>query len=322
MSPERFRRPGVRWQELANDPAMAYHLYAQWATEQQLTEVAGRRSLYLDVPVGVHPDGFDPWWEPDTFVAGASIGAPPDTFFAEGQSWGLPPLHPEGIRRQGYRHVAEVLRRAMSVSEMVRLDHVMGLHRLWVIPEGASARHGAYVQYRADELRAIVALEAHRAGAAVVGEDLGTVPAAVRRAMHRDGMLRSSVWQFGATAENPVPDPIPASLATLGTHDLPPFAAVVADHPDLGRALGPDLVGGLRRCLIHLAASSAAVVLVDLADLWLEKIAQNQPGTGAGENFRLRARQTLSDLQSDPQVTALLRAVDAARRASNGAIDP
>lgn len=296
-----------------DDPAVAYHLYAQWVTEQQLGEVAGHHHLYLDLPVGVHPDGFDPWWEPDAFATGASIGSPPDTFFADGQRWGLPPLHPERIRRQGYRHLIDVVRRAMAHAGVLRLDHVMGLHRLWLVPDGSPATHGAYVRYHDQELRAIVTLEAHRAGTVVVGEDLGTVPGTVRRAMRRDGMLRSSVWQFEASGNNPTPAPVPDALATLGTHDLAPFAAVVADRPELAESLGPDLLQALRRCLVALAAGEAAIVLVDLADLWLETTAQNRPGQPSAENFSLRARRTLAELHDDRAVTALLHAVDTAR---------
>lgn len=314
--------PARQLPDPAADAAMAYHCYVQWAMDRQLADISGRHRLYLDIPVGVHPDGFDPWFEPDAFVTGASVGAPPDDFFTAGQRWGLPPLHPEGLRRQGYRHLIAVLRRAMTHAGMVRLDHVMGLHRLWVVPEGAEARDGAYVRFHAEELRAVVAVESHRAQAVVVGEDLGTVPGSVRRAMRRDGMLRSSVWQFDATAEQPLPAPPPGSLASLGTHDLPPFAAVLAERPELRRALGGDDWQALERCIAHLAASVAPVVLVDLADLWLETSPQNRPGTAAAENFRLRARRTLAELDDDPQVMALLRAVETARRARIGAPRP
>lgn len=311
-------RPAGQLPDPSTDAAMAYHCYVQWAMDRQLADIASRHKLYLDIPVGVHPDGFDPWYEPDAFATGASVGAPPDDFFTDGQRWGLPPFHPEGLRRQGYRHLSAVLKRAMAHAGMVRLDHVMGLHRIWVVPEGAEARHGAYVRFRAEELRAVVALEAHRAHAVVVGEDLGTVPGAVRRAMRRDGMLRSSVWQFDATARHPLPDPLPGSIASLGTHDLPPFAAVLAERTDLRAALGADDYQALARCLAHLGASAAPVVLVDLVDLWLEQSPQNRPGTAATENFRLRARRTLAELHDDPHAMALLRAVDAARRARIG----
>ena len=133
-------------------------------------------------------------------MRGAHGGAPPDLFFAGGQDWAFPPLHPERIRDDGYHYFIGVLRRAFRHAAYLRVDHIMGLQRLYWIPEGFDARHGAYVSYRADELHAVVALEAHRAGAVVVGEDLGTVPDGVRARMAEDRMLRSWVLQFESTA--------------------------------------------------------------------------------------------------------------------------
>jgi 4-alpha-glucanotransferase len=198
-------------------------LYGQWAASEQLAPM--RDLLYLDLPVGVDPEGFDVHTEPDLFVGSVTVGAPPDPFFAAGQNWGFPPLHPEAIRLQGYRHVAAVVRHAMTHAAMVRIDHVMGLHRLFWVPQGTDPRSGVYVRYRADELHAIVVLEASRAGTVVVGEDLGTVPETVRRAMARDGMLSSYVMQFRSTPDDPLPTPPPDALVSFGTHDLPTFAS-------------------------------------------------------------------------------------------------
>ena len=183
-----------------------YHLYAQWAAAQQLASAASSTPLYADLPVGVHPDGFDPLWAPHAFVAGMHGGAPPDLFFEGGQDWSFPPLHPERMREDGYRYFIEILRRAFRHASYLRVDHVMGLQRLYWIPEGFGARHGAYVSYRAEELHALVSLEAHRAGSVVVGEDLGTVPAGVRERMTEDHMLRSWVLQFESKVDDPLPD--------------------------------------------------------------------------------------------------------------------
>ena len=211
-----------------------YHLYAQWAAEHQLAAAsragtdgpgAGRPGLYLDYPIGVHPSGFDPWWSPGSFASGVHGGAPPDDFFAGGQDWAFPPVHPEAERRLGYRYTRAALDQALRHAAVLRVDHVMGLHRLYWIPTGFDGAHGAYVRYPDDELRAIVAVEADRAGASVVGEDLGTVPDEVRQHMATDGMLRSWVFQFEASPEDPLADPPELSLASLGTHDLPRFAA-------------------------------------------------------------------------------------------------
>ncbi len=214
--------PGRVPDDLVDERAFRYHLYCQWVADQQVEEAG---PLYVDVPVGVHPEGFDPFWQPEAFATGAAGGAPPDGFFGGGQNWSFPPLHPEGIRDQRYRYVIGYLRRALSHAACLRIDHVMGLHRLYWVPRGFDARHGAYVRYRPDELHAIVALEATRAGATIVGEDLGTVPAEVRRDMDHDRMLRSWVLQFETTPDVPLP-PVPTQvLASWGTHDLPRFAA-------------------------------------------------------------------------------------------------
>jgi len=331
-----------------------YHCYAQWVADTQLAEAAGHCGLYMDLPVGVHPDGFDAWWRPRAFATGATGGAPPDSFQSAGQDWAINPLHPEGVREDEYRYPIAYLRHAMRYAAAVRIDHVMGLHRLWWIPNGLTPTEGAYVSYRAEELRAVTVLEAARAGVAVVGEDLGTVDPAVRSAMRRDGMLRCHVHQFAATPDDPVPDPPPDSIASLGTHDLPSFAAWWAgldieerlrqgNDPSgpaptergeratlraavegrLGRPASPRQA--LEFLLLHLARGPGCLVLVDLEDLWLETEPQNRPGTGPDEgNFRRRwARLWPDDLRpSDRWPTVVLQHVDGARRAGPGTPAP
>jgi 4-alpha-glucanotransferase len=328
----------------AREPTLEYHLYAQWAAAQQLAAAAAAAPLYADLPIGVHPDGFDPWWAPNAFVSGVHGGAPPDLFFADGQDWAFPPLHPQRMREDGYRYFIDTLRRAFAPASCLRVDHVMGLQRLYWIPQGFDARHGAYVSYRADELHALVALEAHRAGSAVVGEDLGTVPDGVRERMAEDNMLRSWVLQFESTAEEPLPAPPRPVLASWATHDLPRFGSYFwGDDIDENEKVGllsptdaaaerlererwrasllgamgstetsdrPDDVAAaaLRACLDHLAASAADLVLVDLEELWGERQPQNHPGTGTeGANWRRRAVHTLEEARLDAENTDFLR---------------
>jgi 4-alpha-glucanotransferase len=241
---ERHRAPWQRWPSRERDgslpasgspseeAARRYHAFVQWLAEEQLRAVddGARRNgggLIFDLPLGVHPSGYDVWRERHAFAVDASAGAPPDPFFAEGQDWGFPPLHPERVREQGYRYPIACLRHVLRPARVLRLDHVMALHRLFWVPKGLRAKDGVYVRYPAEELYAILTLEATRAGAVVAGEDLGTVPAAVRNALRRRGILRSHVLQFEA---NPNPaaairTPPPDSVASLGTHDLPPFAS-------------------------------------------------------------------------------------------------
>jgi 4-alpha-glucanotransferase len=209
-----------------------YHLYTQWLAHEQITALTKRcraRGLqfYLDLPLGVHPAGYDLWRERDAFASGANVGAPPDAFFNKGQDWGFTPLHPQRLREQGYRYLREVLSFQMRHTGMLRLDHVMSLHRLYWIPQGHSAREGAYVSYPAEELYAILSLESHRHKTVLVGENLGTVPKEVNDAMARHGLRQMYVLQF-AQRPNPraaLAKPPPGSVASLNTHDMPTFAA-------------------------------------------------------------------------------------------------
>jgi 4-alpha-glucanotransferase len=298
-----------------DDERARAHLYAQWVAEQQLAAASG--NLFLDLPIGVHPSGFDPSFEPAAFASGVEGGAPPDRFFPEGQRWSFRPLHPRGAREQRYRHMVAVLRQAMRHASVLRLDHVMGLYRLFWVPSGADATDGVYVRYRDDELRAVVALEAYRSGTAIVGEDLGTVPVEVRLGMLEDRMLRTWVLQFEASPDAPLPDPPELSLASIGTHDLPRFVTFweAPVHASWRQALGGDARRGLRATLDHLAASPARLVLVDVEDLWLERVPHNRPGTGAeAANWRHRCARTLEEIVADEDVAEALGRVDALRR--------
>ncbi|MGD2116508.1 MAG: 4-alpha-glucanotransferase, partial [Acidobacteriota bacterium] len=126
-----------------------YHLYVQWLVHSQMGALA---AVYLDLPLGVHPDSYDLWRHRELFAEGVSAGAPPDPFFSRGQSWGFPPLHPERQRAEGYAHLRRVLSTAMEASGVLRIDHVMALHRLFWVPSGHDATEGAYVRYPAEEL--------------------------------------------------------------------------------------------------------------------------------------------------------------------------
>ncbi|MBC7294540.1 MAG: 4-alpha-glucanotransferase, partial [Thermoleophilia bacterium] len=185
------------------------------------------------LPIGVHPGGFDTWRWPELFALDVSIGAPPDSFFSGGQHWDTPPLHPERLREQGYGYLISCLRHHMRHARFLRVDHVMGLHRLYWIPAGSTATEGVYVGYPALELYAVLLLEARRHGTVLIGEDLGTVPPEVRPAMRRHGLLRTWVLQAALeSAPRKSPDAwaktIPRdSAASLNTHDMVPFAGFV-----------------------------------------------------------------------------------------------
>jgi 4-alpha-glucanotransferase len=230
--PDRLRGRDVRPGDY--DPEAArYHLYVQWLAERQMTTARERAEsqgvgLYLDLPLGVHPQGYDVWRDRALFALGASSGAPPDALAAGGQDWGFPPLHPEALRLDGHRYFIASIRKHLRFARVLRIDHVMQLMRMyWVV--GGDARDGVYVRYPAEELYAVLCLESQRARAVVVGEDLGTVPRQVRRDMRRHGLPGMYVGQFELTDIHDgralVPKPVPAgTLASIGTHDTPTFA--------------------------------------------------------------------------------------------------
>ena len=214
-----------------DEGAARFHLYAQFALHQQLDALALRAraentALYLDMPLGVHPDSFDVWSNPELFVTRASAGAPPDAFFTKGQNWGFPPLNPRVLREQKYAYMRRVLRTQLRYAGMLRIDHVMSLHRLFFVPAGYEATDGVYVRYPHDEMYAVLTIESQRQKSPIVGEDLGTVPAEVRKSMKRHGVKRMFVVQFEAGAnEPPIGAPPAEAVASLNTHDMPPFAA-------------------------------------------------------------------------------------------------
>jgi 4-alpha-glucanotransferase len=244
----RFRATGERqargwpaWPARIRDGAIAahdfdeesarYHLYAQFVMHEQLDALAARActdqtALYLDMPLGVHPDSFDVWSRRDLFVQGASAGAPPDAFFTKGQNWGFPPMNPRTLRAQKYEYLRRVLRTQLRYASMLRIDHVMSLHRLFFVPSGFPAADGVYVSYPKEELYAVLTIESQRHRSAIVGEDLGTVPAEVRKSMKQHGVKRMFVVQFEAGEGDPPISDAPAhAVASLNTHDMPPFAA-------------------------------------------------------------------------------------------------
>ena len=240
--------------------ANQYHLYCQWQMGDQLSRLsqlgvaakAGRPSpgLFLDLPLGVHPGGFDTWRWPQLFATRMSTGAPPDTFFALGQDWESPPLHPERIREQGHEYFARCIRHQMLYTRYLRIDHVMSLHRLFWVPEGTEPTDGVYVTYPSDELYGVLCLESRRNRTVVVGEDLGTVPAGVRSSMRRHGVLGTWVFQASlrSRGERPVGGVPRHTVASLNTHDMFPFPGFLRGEDIIARvATGQLDWAGARR---------------------------------------------------------------------------
>ncbi len=349
--PERLRNGDLHDGDFAAEDER-YHQYAQWVADTQIDTVAAASrkdsaSLYLDLPLGVSPDGYDAWRERGQFAADVSTGAPPDALFTGGQDWGFRPPQPHVQRMDGHRYFIDSLRHHLRHAGMLRLDHVMALHRLYWIPAGLDARQGAYVRYPADELFAIITLESTRHSTTIVGEDLGTVPREVREQMDKRGVLRMYVVQYELSSDSDetiavVPEDV---VASVNTHDMPTLRGFVSgselrDQLDLGlvdEATWQQAVQTrsrlvqrlaqrfddaqnshdlMRRVLGYLAASPARAMLINLEDLWLEPAPQNVPGTNKERpNWRRRSRFTLDQITGSQDIRDILASIDRTRAA-------
>jgi 4-alpha-glucanotransferase len=228
---------------------VAFYCWLQWIVDEQLAAVqrqAKEAGMSLgvvhDLAVGVHPRGADAWGLADALAVGVTVGAPPDQYNQLGQDWSQPPWRPDRLEELGYAPYREMLRAILRHAGGIRIDHVSGLFRLWWVPNGRPATEGTYVRYDHEALIGILALEAHRAGALVVGEDLGVVEPWVRDYLRERGILGTSILWFERDAAG---KPLPAEayrelcLATVTTHDLPPTAGYLAgEHIDLRHDLG------------------------------------------------------------------------------------
>lgn len=233
-------------------PRLAFHAWVQQRCAEQLAAVRAAAhdagmplGVLHDLAVGVDADGADAWALADVFASGVSVGAPPDNFTPRGQDWGLPPWRPDRLAATGYAALRDMLRAVLSHADGLRIDHVAGLWRLWWIPPGDSPDRGTYVHYDADTMLAVLALEAHRAGATVVGEDLGTVEPEVTEALAANEMLGCAVSWFTRDQSAPGEPLLPPArwpsraAASLSTHDLPTAAGFlrgehVGARADLG----------------------------------------------------------------------------------------
>ena len=295
--PEHLRRPSdAATSAEVHDPAFLerqdFHAWCQWLAHHELARAAERagNTLIGDLAVGCSPDGADAWIHQDLMALGVRIGAPPDPFNADGQDWGLPPFVPWRLRTARYAPFVAMLRGALTSMAGLRIDHVMGLFRQFWIPAGGGPADGAYVQLRADELLALVCLESRRAGAYVVGEDLGTVQPEVRAALAATGMLGTKVWLF----DTDVAGWPSANLGTATTHDLPTITGVWDGdgtpqmHSELERVVRsagersptePSSHDVLVAVHDEIARSAAVLTLATVDDLAGSTVRPNRPGT-------------------------------------------
>ena len=233
--PEAYRDPRsatVRAFAAAHEKKIRFHMWLQWLCDEQLrrlrrlaAEQGLSLGLYGDLALGAARGGADTWLENREYCLPVSVGAPPDPFAPSGQNWQLPPWHPRRLIRNGFQPFIEVLRANMRHYAMLRIDHVMGLDRLWWITHGATACHGAYVRYPGEAMMAVLALESHRARCVVIGENLGRVSRRMRKMLLDYGVYAYSVLRFArAGARYLAPRDYPAQALTVtSTHDLAPL---------------------------------------------------------------------------------------------------
>jgi 4-alpha-glucanotransferase len=321
------RRPGGDIERRA-----AFHVWLQGILDVQLAEAGSAMPLIVDLPIGFDPGGFDAWsWQP--MLADASLGAPPDRFNPAGQGWGLPPFVPARLREAGYRPLIDTIRATLRQGGGVRIDHVLGFFRQWWVPEGSKASDGAYVRQPSEELLAVLAIESQRAGALVIGEDLGTVPRGVRRRLAAANVLSTRLAYFEPRPPARWPR---RSVAAVTTHDLPTIAGAwtgvdLDDQAAAGLRPEPTELSRVRRRLagfpgvtpvtpleevvlrVHrvLAAAPSVLVLASLEDATLDPRRPNLPGTTSGQrdNWSHALPRTLERLKRDPLVKRLVRAL-------------
>jgi 4-alpha-glucanotransferase len=316
----------------AHATRVRFHAWLQWLLDLQLERAARAAPLLADLAVGVAPDGADAWIWQDVLAGGVRVGAPPDAFAPQGQDWGLPPFDPWKLRSAGYEPFIRTVRATFRHSGGIRVDHVMGLFRLYWIPPGAAATEGAYIRYPAEDLLAILALESQRAQAYVVGEDLGTVEPETREALFAHAVLSYRLLWF----EDTFPPSYPRqALAAISTHDLPTVAgAWTGADLRLQRAAGlqPNetdqqrmtdrlrAVTGLPpeapvqdvvvAAYAALAASPSQLVAATMEDALLVAERPNMPGTTTQwPNWSLALPKTLEQIKRDPQVARVMQAL-------------
>lgn len=313
------------------DMMVKFHLYTQYACHVQLSrireegETGKAAALYLDYTVGVHPDGFDAQKLSESFLKNYQVGAPPDLLFNQGQAWGFEPLHPRKLEESRYQYLRDCFHHYFQHAKMVRIDHVMGLYRLYCVPEGLGAKQGTYIYYNLNAQLGVLCLEAWRHHATVIGEDLGTVPERIKEAMDRHRLGRMWIGQFNikANLKRSFSGIRPTMIAALNTHDMFPFAAYIEgtdlremnrmgflDKKEMSRLLKERMrrLDGLNNtpapylaAIEEMARSKAKMVMINMEDLWGETNPQNMPGTTTQHpNWRHKFARRVQDWPSEP----------------------
>ncbi|SDF43281.1 4-alpha-glucanotransferase [Blastococcus fimeti] len=330
--PEELRRPGspaLATYVEQHGAVVAFHAWLQWALELQFTAATDGMTVIQDLPIGFAGGGADAWTWQDVLADGVSVGAPPDAFNSQGQDWGSPPLIPWRLRDADYEPFIQSIRATIAGAGGLRIDHVMGLFRLWWVPRDGTAADGAYVRYPAEDLLDIVALESYRAQALVVGEDLGTVEDGVREAMAEHGVLSYRLLWF----EDDEPATWPAeAMAAISTHDLPTVAGLIggadlAEQREHGTGTEEELQRGRASLLEHLpgvddgssaeeaverahqllAQAPSLLLSATLDDAVGEPRRPNMPGAGDRPNWSLPLPVPVEHLPGHPLLRTVVR---------------
>ncbi|MGB7654900.1 MAG: 4-alpha-glucanotransferase [Novosphingobium sp.] len=333
---------------------IAFHLFAQWLAREGLAAAQHRASeagmaigLIADLAVGVHPSGSDCWAMPEAMLQGLTIGAPPDPLGPLGQNWSISGFSPDGLRRSGYQPWIAMLRAALRSAGGLRIDHAFGLARLWVIPEGGDSADGAYLSYPFLDLVRLATLEAHRASALIIAEDLGTAPDGFTQAVSSRAMLGMRVLWFERAADHGFigAQDYPHSCAAMtGTHDTPTVAGWWAGRdldwadrlgrlpkgtdraqaeairdwdrgllwstlmPDSPRPAPADPQPVVSAAIDHVARSPAVLAVIPVEDLLGEAEQPNLPGTIAEHpNWRRKYPEPIADLLKGGQVAGRVK---------------
>lgn len=320
-----------------NVERVRFHQWLQYRVERQLADAGESLDLMQDLAIGCDPAGADAWLWQDAFALGVRVGAPPDEFNTQGQDWGLPPFNPWRLRELRYEPFIQTMRAGFRHAGGMRVDHVMGLFRLFWIPPGAGATEGTYVRYPHQELLDVLALESHRAGAYVVGEDLGTVADYMREELAARDVLSYRLLWF---EPSPPPQYPERALAAVTTHDLPTIAGMwsgtdLAEQEQLGlepnaestRAiherlqdwLSLDAAAPASEAVIGahalLAGAPSAIITATLDDALAVEERPNVPGTtDERPNWSLALPKPIEEIERDPLVAQVAQALSEDRR--------
>jgi 4-alpha-glucanotransferase len=353
--PDEWRTPEVaalRQLRQTEAEEIGFYEYTQWVADRQLAacqKLARRRGmpigLYLDLAVGVQAGSADVWSHQDAMLASLSVGAPPDLLNTAGQNWGLAGFNPEGLELRQFEPFRQMLKSAMRHAGAIRLDHVLGLKRLFVIPHSMSPSDGAYLRFPFDALLAVSAQESVQNKCVVIGEDLGTVPEGFRETLADWGIWSYLVMLFerGANGEfKPPAEYRKTALASFSTHDLPTFGGWRSGHDidvklklnmdpgetreersaaylAFGRALSEQ--GSERTDFLSvarfLAATPSRLLVVSMEDVLQIQDQPNLPGTiDEHPNWRQRLPLTIDELRNEPRLLALCEELRAAGRSA------